>query len=116
VAKDKLGENAPMVDAESDSSEEEAQVEPRRSSCEQRSKTDRMKWWNPDTKQYEGGGAKLDAHSVMGARSKTKRKQLPHASIEIFDTYTGTGGIVSVVAEVSRNTGIRLEVMGMCEI
>jgi hypothetical protein len=45
----------------------------------------------------------------MGARSKAKKKQLPRASIEIFDTYTGTGGIVPVVAEVSRNTGIRLE-------
>jgi hypothetical protein len=116
VAKGKLGESTPMVDADSDSSDEEVQAEPRRSSREQRSKTDRMKWWKPDTKQYEGGGAKLDAHSVMGARSKTKRRQLPRASIEIFDAYTGTGGIVPVVAEVSRNTGIRLEVMGMCEI
>jgi hypothetical protein len=116
VAKDKLAENTPMADAESESSDEEVQAEPRRSSREQRSKTDRMKWWNPDTKQYEGKGAKFDAHSVMGARSKTRRKQLPRASIEIFDTYTGTGGIVPVVAEVSRNTGIRLEVMGLCEI
>jgi site-specific DNA-cytosine methylase len=128
VSKDKLAENQPMSDAESVSSDEEQEPEPRRSSREQRSKSDRMKWWNPDTKQYEGGGAKLDAHSVMGARSKAKKQKLPRssaknrsgsppwASIEIFDAYTGTGGIVPVVAEVSRNTGIRLEVMGLCEI
>jgi hypothetical protein len=51
--------------ASSDSSNdtEEAEETPRRSSRPSRRKPDRIQRWNPQTRQYEGGGAKIDGRS-----------------------------------------------------
>jgi hypothetical protein len=52
---------------------EEADETPRRSSRPIRKKPERIQWWNPQTKQYEGGGAKTDV--VTAAKSKKEQQQ-----------------------------------------
>ena len=37
-------------------------------------------------------------------------------TIDIFDTYTGTGTTITVMEEISRDKGIRIRVVGISEI
>ena len=102
--------------ASSDSSNDtdEAAEPVRRSSRPSRRKPDRIQKWNPQTKQYEGGGVKIEV--VTAAKSKSRSDNKPSTDLTIFDIYSGTGGVAPVAAEVSRCTGIRIQVVGMCEI
>jgi hypothetical protein len=68
-SKDEDGADIALGDTSSDT--EEADEAPRRSSRTSRKKPERIQWWNPQTKQYEGGGAKIDV--VNAAKSKSSR-------------------------------------------
>jgi hypothetical protein len=100
--------------SDTSSDTEKADEAPRRSSRPNRKQPERIQWWNPQTNQYEGGGTKIDV--VTAAKSKSSSNNRPSTDLTIFDTYSGTGGAGPVAAEVSRCTGIRIEVVGMCEI
>jgi hypothetical protein len=107
-------EEADNTSGGTSSDTEEAEETPRRSSRPSRKKPDHIQWWNPQTKQYEGGGAKIDV--VTAAKSKSRSNNRPYTDLTIFDIYSGTGGVAPVAAEISRCTGIRIEAVGMCEI
>ena len=50
------------------------------------------------------------------AKKSRSKKHRPSTRLRFFDTHSGTGGIVPVVAEIAHNTGTRMEVVAMCEI
>jgi DNA (cytosine-5)-methyltransferase 1 len=75
-----------------------------------------MKWWNPNTMQYEGAGAKIDVVASKIKSRSSNTQTAPSTQLAIFCYYSGTDGTVPVAAEVSRSTGIRIKAVGMCEI
>jgi hypothetical protein len=63
-------EEADSTSGDTSSDTEEAEETPRPSSRPSRKKPDHIQWWGPQTKQYEGGGAKIDV--VTAAKSKSE--------------------------------------------
>jgi hypothetical protein len=68
-------EEADNASGDTSSDIEEAEETLRRSSGRSRQKPDHIQWWNPQTKQYEGGGAKIDV--VTAAKSKSRSNNRP---------------------------------------
>ena len=68
-------EEADNASSDTSSDIEEAGETLRRSSRPSRKKPDHIQWWNPQTKQYEGGGAKIDV--VTAAKSKSRSDNKP---------------------------------------
>ena len=106
------------------SNDDEKTTGPRRSGRERKKKKDEMQQWNPITKTYEQvhmTSINYQTATLVGFEKKSptlcnRSTTMTNNTIDIFDTYTGTGTTLTVMDEISRNKGIIIRVVGISEI
>jgi len=107
-----------------DSNDDEETTTPRRSGREKKTKKDAMQQWNPITKTYEQVHTALvnyQTATLIGFKEKSttlcnRSTTMINNTIDIFDTYTGTGTTLTVMNEISRMKGTRIRIVGISEI
>ena len=80
----------------------------RRSGRERTPRQDTRKQWNPLTKEYE--------QVIVKATATQSGRTRVEATIDICDTYSGTGTTIVAAGDIARDMGIRIAVTSICEI